>query len=220
MQTVDEYLGEVYRVIRENFASSDPTGGMTAAVAGFLVKQLIDRDHLRFGFLRLEAALEELERRKFIRTGVNSKNALSIWLLPRPGQPVLAAATPPISQGFRPLRKAVWLAFVTPAPSGRRFFNRASGEVKQETQDGLETDPSWVEIVPLDVESDRTAALDFLRQNGVDNADILASVNSDRWYTDLRSEYGFILPCWPRGGSVTDLTTSSESSGSGVRRMG
>ena len=87
MPTVDEYLSEVYRVIRENFPSTDPTGGMTAAAAGYLVKLFVAPDQTQFGFLKFKDVLQQLEQQGLIRTGANSKDALSIWLIEQTGQP-------------------------------------------------------------------------------------------------------------------------------------
>ncbi len=185
MPTMDEYLGEVYRVIRENFPSTDPTGSMTAAAAGYLVKLSVAPDHTQFGFLKFKDVLQRLERQGLIRIGANSKNALSIWLIEQTGQPTPVSTRPPIGRSFRPLRKAVWHAFTAARPAGRRFLNRATGEVKLEVQNGLETDPSWVEIVPLDYDSDRNVALDFLKENSLDNAELMISLDSDRWYVDF-----------------------------------
>ena len=87
-------------------------------------------------------------------------------------------------------------------------------------QSGLETDPSWVEIVPLDYDSDRNVALDFLKENGVDNAEVLISLDSDRWYVDFTKALSAYSLGWPRNGSVTDLITSSALSKNGVGKIG
>ena len=190
MPTVDEYLSEVYRVIRENFPSTDPTGGMTAAAAGYLVKLFVAPDQTQFGFLKFKDVLQQLEQQGLIRTGANSKDALSIWLIEQTGQPAPVSTRPPIGRSFVRCAKRSGTRFTAARPAGRRFFNRATGEVKLEVQSGLETDPSWVEIVPLDYDSDRNVALDFLKENGVDNAEVLISLDSDRWYVDFTNAIG------------------------------
>ncbi len=150
MQTANDYLDEVYRVIRENFTPTDPTGGMTAAAIGYLVKLHVTCEPAPLGFPKFKDVLDQLEERGLVRIGLNAKKALSVWLLQQPDQPPLPTAPPRAGRRFRPLRKAVWLAFVTATSERRRFFNRITGEVKMEAESGLEADPSWVEIVPVD----------------------------------------------------------------------
>lgn len=48
----DEYLNQIHRIIRDNFRSTDPSGGMPVATIAYLAKQAIGSDHARFGFLK------------------------------------------------------------------------------------------------------------------------------------------------------------------------
>lgn len=182
--TIQEYLVEVIKAIRTNFYSPDPTGGMLVAILASVVRRSVGHDHTEFGFQKFGDVLRQLEQQGQIKTGLNSKNAFSIWLVDNSGAP------PAPVRGFtefsyRPLRKAVWLAFVSTMPIGRRFLNRNTGEVKVEPEDHKNQDPEWIEIMPLGAETERGIALDFLKNNNIDNGQIQASIQLDRWYVEL-----------------------------------
>ena len=185
MQNVEDYLNEVLRLIRENFYSTDPTGGMPAAVAAYLVQRSLGYDQSRYGFFKFKEVLARLEERGLLKTGFNSKNAFSIWLTGRPGQSVRQVIPPVPAQRFRRLRKEIWFAFVSVTHGGRRFFNRNTGEVRTDAQGWLDKDPNWVEIVPFDPATERRQALEFLKENNIDSADYTGSINSDHWYTEF-----------------------------------
>ena len=150
--TAQDYFSEVYKAIRTNFYSPDPTGGMLVAILANLVKRSIGHDHTEFGFSKFGDVLRELEHQGLVRTGLNSKSAFSVWLV---DETTRIAPVPPTIHSeptFRPLRKAVWLAFVATMPPGRRYLNRHTGEIKNEPADHVSHDPPWVEIAPLGTE--------------------------------------------------------------------
>ncbi len=183
--TAQEYLADVSKAIRTNFYSPDPSGGMLVAILANLVQRTVGHHHTEFGYLKFGDLLRQLEQHGLVRTGFNSKNAYSVWLNDqtiRPAQAMPGAQTEP---PYRPLRKAVWLAFVATMPLGRRYLNRNTGEVKNEPADHVNEDPDWVEIMPLGSETERAIAQDFLHKNNIDNGQIEASIKEERWYIEL-----------------------------------
>ena len=51
-----EYLGEAFRIISENFHPNDPTGSMTVASVAYIVKCTVG-DHREYGFLKFKDVL-------------------------------------------------------------------------------------------------------------------------------------------------------------------
>ncbi|MFN0055290.1 MAG: hypothetical protein ACKV0T_24355 [Planctomycetales bacterium] len=179
----EEYLAEVLRMIRENFRPNDSSGSMAVASAAYLVKQRIGVDHTVFGFAKFKEVLSELERRGLIRTGLNTKQAYAIWI---GGTATHERSTDsiPMRTPFRLLRNPVWFAFVSESPSGRRFLNRISGEVRVGLQEPLEGD--WVEITPVDPSSEREEATRFLLDHQLnDLTELQEAISSQKWYFDF-----------------------------------
>ncbi len=178
----EEYLSEVYRIIRENFRSSDPSGGMAVASAAYLVKHVLGHDQTVFGFEKFKDVLQVLEKRELLQTGSDSKSAFAVWLTEK-----AAASAQPIAQSiarFRPLRNQVWFAFVSATPAGGRFLNRKTGEVRIGVTDHP-ADDDWVEITPIDSSAEREIALRFLKERGIEDQDIITCVSSERWYVEF-----------------------------------
>lgn len=191
-----KYLDDAFRVINENFRSNDATGGMTAASAAYLVKRVVG-DHRDYGFPKFKDVLRALASEGRLRTGSNSKDAFSLWLV--------EGATPtPISNEaanrFRPLRNHVWFAFVADQPEGKRYLHRVSGEVRV----GCSESPgeSWVEVRPIPPEDDRNNARRFLDSNEIKDATIRDAIDGERWYVEfpqrLSAESPLLAVNWKR----------------------
>ncbi len=174
-----EYLDEAFRIISENFRPNDPTGGMTAASAAYLVKRAIG-DHRNCGFPRFKDVLAALASEGRLRTGTNSKDAFSLWLTENATFP---ATSIPLSERFRPLRNQVWFAFIAAEPEGKRYVNRMSGEVRI----GCSEPPgeSWIEVLPISADDERSNARKFLDKNGIDVPEIQGTIDGERWYVSF-----------------------------------
>lgn len=176
----EQYISEVVRVIRENFRSNDETGGMPVASAAYVIRRTLGVSQTAFGFLKFKNVLENLERRGEIKTGVDSKGAYALWLADAEKQP---AATTRLAV-YKALRNEVWFAFVSELPSGKRFLNATTGEIRT----GLDAAPDnegWLEITPLDPSSERKLARDFLQQQGINDKAIEDAISRENWYVDF-----------------------------------
>jgi len=141
--TAEEYIVEIGKIAQSNFVASDPTGAMTAAKLGLIVRQVTHCEPAELGFAKFKDALLEVERRGIIRIGYNSKNAFAFWLCDTsaPSKTLLSPkiATEGTSNEvslahkvfpFKRLRSAVWMAFIGISPVGKRFIHRDSGEIR------------------------------------------------------------------------------------------
>ncbi len=177
--STQEYLCDAFRIISENFRSNDPTGGMTAASAAYLVKRIVG-DHRDYGFPKFKDVLAALSTEGRLRTGTNSKDAFSLWLT----EGTAPSAKPfQTSDRFRPLRNQVWFAFIASQPEGKRYLHRTTGEARV----GCAEAPgeSWAEIDPISSDSERDNARQFLENNDVDDTRIQSAIDGERWYVDF-----------------------------------
>ena len=187
----EDYLSEVERIISENFRANDPSGGMTAARAGFLVRQTLETTPEQVGLSKFRDALDELARRNRIRVGANSKDALAIWLPdraamePADGESVSSAGQSPAPPFLPRLRNSLWLAFVSESPVGKRYLHRQTGHIVV----GREAPPSsegWIEIPAVTPETEKAAADRFVQENNLDgDEDLQTALQSDTWYKDF-----------------------------------
>jgi hypothetical protein len=200
---VEEYLAGVQRLVQESFRTNDPSGGMPVAKVAYVAKHACG-DHKTYGFFKFKEVLQELEKRGLIKTGTDSKGAYAIWL---PGSSAVTEPTqlPQSWEKFRGLYSKVWFAFVSAIPAGRRFFNRRTGEVQLGASQQLEPADEWVEITALDSESERAKARQFVSEKMPGDAEILAAVESPRWYVGfprlLRQRNLQLAAEWNRGRS-------------------
>lgn len=179
--TTTEYLEEVSRVIKDVFRPNDPSGSMPVATAAYLVKQRLRCNYTTFGFSKFKDVLAELERAGTIRTGRDGKDAFAFWIVDDRADP---SCCPKNAIPSRPLRKPVWFAFVASHPSGRRFFERRTGEVRLGEERSPEGD--WIEILPLDPDAERARAREFLQTNAPElEANVQPSLQSERWYVEV-----------------------------------
>ncbi len=185
----ETYLKELSRIITQNFRPNDSSGSMTVAKVGLLTRQVLRTGPGEHGFAKLKDALLELERRGEIRTGLNSKQALAIWLPgsssePRPSQ--ARASGVPASRPFRPLRKPLWLAFVVESPVGRRFVNKRTGEVLLGQEMSPEPDDEWIEIEKIPDAEEKADASQFIEEEGLQEESRLRdALASEYWYSQF-----------------------------------
>jgi hypothetical protein len=174
-----DYLSRAYAIIKENFRTSDASGGMTAASAAYLIKRALG-DYEQFGFFRFKDVLEKLETAGQIRTGANAKAALSIWIA-QPNQDSPPDVAKP--ENYRPLKSQVWFAFVSVMPPGLRFLHRHTGDVRV----GLQISPGdgWVEIQSIAADSERSVARQFLRENAIEDTDLEQSISNPQWFVEF-----------------------------------
>ncbi|HEV2970234.1 MAG TPA: hypothetical protein VGY55_09605 [Pirellulales bacterium] len=182
-----EYLSEVCRIIRENFRSSDSTGGMPAAAAALLVKRTLGRDQTEFGFYKFKNALNALEERGLVRTGNNSKGAFSVWLTDASSTSSVQKDLPnaKVQDRFRPLRDEVWFAFVSGAPAGPRYLNRITGEVRVGVTERPLPNEEWVEIQPIEPNAEREVARQWIKGKVNDDAELVGSIEGPQWYVEF-----------------------------------
>lgn len=209
----EEYLQELARVVKSNFHPGDGSGGMTAARAGFVVRQVLGIDPASAGFFRFKDALLELERRGILRVGTNTRGALAVWLhdqRPTAGgdRGMTTTSTPATahegnSATFRPLRNAVWLAFVGQLPTGKRYMHRDTGDVRQGLEHAPEPSDEWALIEPIDEVLDKADAVAFLRAEGRDNSpELRSAIELPNWFREfsgaLQSTDPFLAAKWKR----------------------
>ncbi|MEX2188455.1 MAG: hypothetical protein WD875_16725 [Pirellulales bacterium] len=176
--TTDEYVTQVVQIVQECFRSTDSTGSMPVASLAYMVRQRLGVDQTSAGFAKFKDVLGVLEERGVVKVGHNEKNAFAVWLM--------NAVTPlaSITSGtnrFRTLRSPVWHAFVSEFPTGRRFLNGDTGDVKVGQID--EPSGNWIEIIPVNPQSEKEKAGQFLAENWLgDNEEIRDSISSSKWY--------------------------------------
>lgn len=172
--TYEEYLELVARVAAKNIKPNSKY--ITAASLGALVRQAAPEVTWKsFGRRSLSELLEDLEQRQKVRLMRTEKDALAI-------EPIVTAAeqvrATPV---FNPLRKAVWDAFVLPAPAGKRFMHRGSSIVRA----GIDVPPApadeWVEIRPVPAESQREWAREFFNQSDIGSLEARQTLDLPNW---------------------------------------
>ena len=198
---VDEYLLEVYRLLRTNFTPDDTSGGMSVAKAAKMVRDAVRKDQTAFGFEKFKDVLKRLEVKCLLRTGPNSKRAFSFWLTGAPldAPPASQLDAPPASQPYRRLHTHVWHAFVAGTSAQCRYLNRKTGEIHPEANERTSGD-EWIKIQPVDVSAEQEHALQFLRERSIDVPEVIASVHSPKWYIDFpKSLNSLYAQQWKRG---------------------
>ena len=191
----NEYLGQVYRLIQENFRTNDATGGMPAATVAYLVKQSLSDDYKFLGFPKFKDVLNSLELRGLIRTGNDSKQALAVWLTPTAESSAtghLPLPLPPRPRLHR-LKREVWFAFLAGLPAGGRYLNRKTGQVRVGVPEKLPSG-EWAEIFPIDPELDREEARQFIKEKNISDPEIVAAIDSPRWYVDFPTKLSVSRP--------------------------
>lgn len=184
----NEFLSAVFELIKLNYPVGSPDG-MSAARVGMLIRQAFPQVSWEsIGFPKLKHILSSLEARGWIKTGQNSKFALSIWLT-EPIRESQTAIPSPRHNHRQFLRKDVWNAFVLEFPRGRRFLNRRNGAVRLAAIDAPDASDDWVEFEPIQQQLQRTWSEGFLDSHQLLSTPPFSTLlNSAEWYRGLRDE--------------------------------
>jgi hypothetical protein len=162
---------------------------MTAAKLGIFVRRAIPNKPFEFGFAKFRDVLAQMEANGVITTGVNSKQALAVWLgnqrVPEsPTQPGLGSNPRPSFPGF--LRKTVWLAFVGTSPRGNRYINRITGEVRMACPEPPDHSGDWVEVAPVEEATQKQLAKSFIDAQGLStNEEMTRSLDTHYWFHEF-----------------------------------
>ena len=169
-----EYLEQAKSLLSDNFRPNDPDGSMTAASAAYLLKRLIGNFE-DVGFFKFRDLLDHLQSEGFLEIGSNSKNAFSFRLLGEEREEI----SRPIPMQKR-LKADVWYAFVKADPSGKRFFNSASGEIR--TRRDVSPGDGWIELTPISSEWEKQNAIEFLERRNVTSETARQAILDPKWY--------------------------------------
>ena len=198
----DTFLSAVSELISSNYPEGDPQRGLKASEVGLLIRRgLPEVLWETLGYLKLKEILADLEARRLIRTGFDEKHAFTVWPPDAPASQTERSATQPLQEGlaqrerFRPLRKDVWSAFVTAWPPGKRFIHRRDGTVRMGFAEPPGPTSDWVEIKPLDQDSQKAWANEFLAQRGLEQDEgVRRALESPTWYRELTEKIREVNP--------------------------
>jgi hypothetical protein len=184
-----EFLGAVLDLIRLNYPAHQP-GGIRVAYLGNLIHRAFPNVHwTSFGFLKLKNVLDELETQGAVRTGRDHNGTFVVWPANAPvsATPAIPESKPALSaRPYLPmLRREVWFAFVSETPVGRRFLDRNTGDVRMAASNVPSDSGDWVEIQPIDQETQRQWARDFLTAQGLLNGEVQTCLADRQWYRRL-----------------------------------
>ncbi|MGB4059049.1 hypothetical protein [Acidovorax sp. NCPPB 3576] len=177
--TYQDYVEFLIQTVAENLT---PTRNYitTAALGGLLLKALPDISWKTFGKRTLSAFIQDIEGQGKLALIKTQKDALAVTLGDTASAPVVSA-----SEKTSSLRKAIWDAFVLLSPSGKRFMHRKDGTVRVALEAAPVPTEDWIEITPIDLESQKKWASDFLAQNSTDGKDFSALSASEDWQPQI-----------------------------------
>jgi hypothetical protein len=180
-----EFLLATLNLIRRHNSSTTPEGLKAAQLGTLLRRTYPDVDWTVYGYLKLRDFLSDLESQGNIRTGLDSKKALSVWL--PSAEPSLATATAPApTHPFRPLRRDVWSAFITGNPGDHNFVNRQSGVVHFKATEPPVPAEQWVEVAPISQGTQQQWARQFLAEHHpIAKAETVSTIDMPNWYQVL-----------------------------------
>ena len=194
--TQDEYIDFVVQVVRQNLRPN--TSMITAAALGELLRRAApDHSWREYGNRSLADFLRRPELERHLRLTQSEKGALAVELI-GPGN----ISESPRIQGYNPLRKPIWIAFVQSSPHGRRFINRRTGAVRLGLQESPSPADAWAEISPIASETQRDWAEKFLAEFGQADSTVLqAAVKASLWrahgfYQALQAEDDSLARSW------------------------
>ncbi|HET9131591.1 MAG TPA: hypothetical protein VFO86_11615, partial [Terriglobia bacterium] len=142
-------------------------------------------------------ALKELKRRGLLDIRVDDRG---VWFVhpssptdravespssKQPPLPSIAQAGPQatnVHSTFRRLRNVVWLAFIADSPTGRRFMNKDTGDIRIGLSEHPEPTEKWAEIQQFDATEERADAHAFLKTEGLDgNNGLNYAIETPAW---------------------------------------
>lgn len=172
-----EYLDSVLQIIRSNGFKLE---GFKASTLGALIRRALPDDDWRdHGFPTLKSLLQHIEQNSSaITTGNDSSGAFAVWIKTRPPEAISTA----LARKYSPLKKEIWLAFVSAQPLGKRFIHRTSGTVRMGLRESPHPAEQWVEIVPVSDNEQRRWAESFIESNCADSA-LKISLDSPHWFS-------------------------------------
>ena len=200
-----EFIESVVQLLRSKTPEPE-TQPITAAKVGSILR----REHggaiwQDFGFVTLKQLLVEMESKGFLRIGRTTKDALAIQLGDS-GKFNLAPPQPDnksVASAHRFLRKVYWIAFALEHPTGKRFVNSSSGEIRFGLEEAPEPSKDWIECESVAPETQKSWAEQFLAEKNIplDHA-LSESLAADDWYQKfpkvLNGHAGHVLPQWNR----------------------
>lgn len=191
-----EYLRSILELIR-NTAVRDSTGGVNVAKLGLAAQRSLP-DWRTLGYLKFKDVLSDLEAQSLLRIGAGDKGALTVWPVEGDRAPqATVSPTPTVALALQPLRREVWFALTNPFPPGRRLMNRQTGEVRMGLSQPLEPLTAWVELQPVDQQTQRQWAAEFIDQNRPpEEPRLREALSADDWYRRLPLELERCGPFW------------------------
>lgn len=193
---------------------------ITAAKIGLLLRREFDGPAWKdAGYASLKKFLVEMEQDGLLQVGESEHGALAAAVTSEVPATKLGTATKNegASAGkfekaasldeqtaiHRPLRSMFWQAFAISSPPGRRFLNKATGEVRMGQKGVPESEVEWVEIEPISTDTQREWAREFLASKNLNSAEPFGdAVASDDWYravpSALRSHSPELASEWNR----------------------
>lgn len=185
------FLSTVVSLVRHNQRSG---AGLNAAVLGNLIRSQAGLDWIDHGFPRLSDALNQLESAGEIRIVRDPRAGLVVF--PAEKTPPLPAAaqaasteqqgvatTIPVSRSSRPLKKAVWNAFVAATPTCRRLLNRQSGEAWLTPDQPPPPTDDWRIVEPIPADQQRAWARTFVESAGLSSdRELSDSIGREDWF--------------------------------------
>ncbi|QNP49387.1 hypothetical protein [Diaphorobacter aerolatus] len=173
--TYQDYVESVLQTVAKNL---NPAKNYitTAALGGLLLRDFPGVSWKTFGKRTLSAFIEDLERVGKLTLIKTDKDALAVTLGDATYPPAMTAVEKPSS-----LRRAIWDAFVLLSPSGKRFMHRKDGTVRVALEVAPVPAEDWIEISPIDLDSQKKWASDFLAQNPTDGKDFSDLSVNENW---------------------------------------
>lgn len=177
------YIDFVFGVIQPLSPSGEQ---VTAAKLGLDLRRLLGSSSWTgYGFNTLKDLLREMERSGLLQIVETDRGALAVQTdNKRQPQSGNSSSVGTDRQTFNVrLRQEMWSAFVIGEPGGKRFLNKATGEVRM----GLRTPPApvedWLQLTPISSDAQREWAEVFLREHDLSsNLHIVNSLTPIDWY--------------------------------------
>ena len=174
-----DYVEFVIQTVAKNLT---PTRNYitTAALGGLLLRTSPEVSWKTFGKRTLSAFIEDLEGAGKLTLIKTDKDALAVTLSDAACAPAITALEKPSS-----LRKPIWDAFVLLSPSGKRFMHCKDGMVRVSLDAAPVPAEDWIEISPIDLESQKKWASEFLAQKSAEGKDFSALSVSEDWQPQI-----------------------------------
>ncbi|MFG0299669.1 MAG: hypothetical protein ACF8K1_08745 [Phycisphaerales bacterium JB047] len=174
------YLKSVAEVIDLELKTSPI---LKAAKLGSKLKSQ-DLDWKQFGYSRLKHVLRAVSAMTDVNVGLDETDALSISRTQSLSTPTSEAKNRSEWEA-KPLKKAVWAAFVSESLSGQRLIDRNTGKTWLSTHEPPVDAADWVRVKPVNPDEQKKWAKSFLenqQQRLQDKVRLDQSLENDDWY--------------------------------------